>query len=559
MITTNTFAGDLSLPFLMRTSSDDFSSPSLYPVDSDCLKRPAHSGYGFVLTEVNGVYFEYVNRCFWQAVDPYPPEAFNGYVIVSATWYPRTEIPSNIQTQGEECRNKPTLEGVQFSQTWKERDDNNELIAYYANYQGCLYYSPCASTGRCKSKPYISDFYPIAEADREHAESQIVKQQEGNNPPVDSGFHQSAPPPEMREGEYVTSAIAYEYYKTVFWEYCLYIREHIDSERLCFLSNNSDAPLQKLLQDAKPIGFRSEDVYDCYIKYLTFPELGNNVCFLKDGYYTDGRTASKCLMSDDNPRCRYMPDKNTGGNGGNGGNDGNGGNGGNGGGSGESPDLEGISSSLNAIEANTNTMNKKLNSIDSNTNATNKSVQASNTQLKKLNSTTEQILNTLKNNSGNTGSGGNYHGDIGKLNNDMNQNHEALMTALGASGEGEPDLSGLEGQYNASADGYGQSSLSAVDNFLSGLFDDIPDFNVMFELPPEFYGRSQRAVGSCIPYKKRLKIDLPYGYSYDFNIDLTTICDYYDGYFRGVATFILYFMTALACYRLYNRFMLSRF
>ncbi len=555
--TSFTFSGDLSLPFLMRSSSDDFTSPSLYPVASDCLKRPPRNGVGFALTNVNGVYFDYSGKCFWEAVNPGEPEAYNGYIYVVADWYPRMSIPMNVDEQGELCRQKPVLEGAEFSHAWKARDPNDETYAYYANYQGCHYYSPCPYSG-CES-PYIGDYYPIGEAEPDHKESQLVQHEVEQPKPVEPEFIQPAPPPEMKEGEYVINEVAYEYYKKVFRAYCDFMRENT-SGLLCYLSNIHDNPAQKLLKDAKPQPPYDKSYYDCYIKDLKYPELGNNVCYLKEGHYTDGRTVYECTPFSTDPRCRRG-----GGNGGNtgGGSGGNtgGGNGGNtGGNGGSSQELKDIRNSVMNVDNNTSNMIEYLDSIDGNTHSTNKNILASNTQLKKLNSTTEQILKTLKNNnSGNTGSGGNYHGDIEKLNNDMNQNHEALMTALGGTGEGEPDLSGLEGQYNASADEYGQSSLTAIGDFMSGLFDDIPDFNVTFELPPEFYGRSQRSIGSCIPYKKQLKIALPYGYSYDIKLDFTTMCDYYDGYFRGVATFILYFMTALACYRLYNRFMLSRF
>lgn len=534
--TSFTFSDDLPLPFLMRSSADDFTSPSLYPVASDCLKRPSRRGFGYILTEVNGVYFDYANKCFWQAVNPSEPSVFPGSSLISvvADWYPKMSIPINVDSQGELCRQKPTLESVEFTHTWKSQDSHDETYAYYANYQGCHYYSPCPYG--CES-PYIGDFYPIGEADPDHEESQLIKHEIDPPTPIEPEFIQPAPPPKMKVGEYVDNEIAYEYYKKVFRAYCDYMREKAEGNFYCYLSNIHDNPLQKLLKDAKPEPPYDKSYYDCYIKTLNYPELGNNVCYLKDGYYSDGNSAYECWPSSDDPRCQRDTGMMM-----------------------SAEEIKSIRNGVMNIDNNTSNMIEFLDSIDGNTYSTNKNILASNTQLKKLNSTTEQILKTLKNNnSGNTGAGGNYHGDIQKLNNDMNENHQKIMEVLGVDNNGEPNLSGIEEQYNHSIEGYEQSALNTISDFMAEMFNDMPDFSIKFELPPEFYGHSQVEIGACIPLKEQLKIELPYGYSYYVNLDLTTPCYYYDNYFRGIATFIFYFLTALVCYRLYNQFMLNSY
>lgn len=520
-------------------------TPNLLPVASDCLKRPEFRGAAPVLTEINGVYFAYINKCYWEAYKDAVPQSVSGAsLVVIANWRPLASLPVNQESQGEICRNKDPIVDVQFSHAFK---DPVNYEAMYANYQGCLYYAYCGK--KCDVAPYVDTFYPVAEADNEHPESQIVKTEPQPKPPIEPGYKQPRPPSTLKVGEYVQAEPLLDYYNFVFDDYCEY-RQSINPNVICYryTGNTMIESNEVLLKEIMPAFAQN---YYCHIRTLNYPDMGSNVCYLNDNRYSTGTTSHECQSFSDDPRCEPQ---------------------------GISPysaaDMKSIRENVDQLTYNSNKALNKLDSIDGhvdmmmsdistiegNTYTLKQNSKTTNTELKKLNSTTAEILNVLKNSStgggSGGGSGGNYHGDIKKLNDDMNANHDALMETLGYDGDGEPEggLNGAKEQYTLFMEEYGKGTLQEIEENLDSLFDHLPDLTLQFQLPDAFYGQSGRPVGSCLPIKKQYRFNFTQNMNYDFAFDTSIACDYYDTYFRHIVEFVLYFLTALACFQLYHRY-----
>lgn len=512
---------DVINPFrlLSLSSPEPHSSGGDLPVDSDCLLRPQFHGALPSVAYIQGAYFGYVNRCYWEAVSDVSTQSVNGAsVVVIAWWSPRNKLPDHNITAGDTCRKKEAYPNVQFSNTWQDYD------GYYANYDGCLYYSYCAKSKCDPPANYSGRFTPIGEPDIRHPDSKMTAGAPDDDFPLVSGYRQPWPE-DISAGQMINGATLLEYYAYVYNDYCDYYlsRPETSAGAVCRYfdpdpGNNPAArmPLKKL---SRKIAGR----YECYAHTLVFPDMGDDVCTT--------RTAEEDEINGKIDLSLYY---------------------------GHESYLSGIrqESDLNRIYMSSSNNGALLDDLVH----LNHEMLA---ELKKVRKTTDQTQKDVKKigtggGSGGGTTGGNYHGDIQKINDDMNANHNALMKKLSENGdaeegEGNGGKDGLKEQYALGMEAYGKGTLDEVESVLGSMFDNLPDFTLTFELPAGFYGHSGRPVGSCIPLSRHYTLDFTHNMKFDFDFDTTTACDYYDDYFRNIAEFGLYFLTALACFRMYHR------
>lgn len=512
---------DVINPFrlLSSLSPEQRSLDGDLPVDSDCLLREQFHGTLVSVAYIQGSYFGYANRCYWEAMSDVSTQAVNGAsVAVIALWSPRNKLPAHNIEAGDTCRKKEAYPDVQFSDAWKDYD------GYYANYDGCLYYSYC-SKSRCEVPAMHSGRYtPIGEADIRHPPSKMTWGAPEDKFPLVSGYKQPWPEESgLFAGTMVNGAKLLDYYAYVYKDYCNYFYSlpETPSWAMCQYvppPENSNLPLRLPLKNLHRSGAAK---YECYAWTLSFPEMGEDVCTV----ITAGETEinNKLDLSLQYNHLAYLSSLR------------------------QESDLYQLKAESSATGAMVDEMVGLSHEMLS--------------ELKKIRKTTDQTqkdVNNIGTGSGSGGgtTGGNYHGDIQKFNDDMNTNHNALMEKLSEKADGEGidiDTEAMKEQYELGTEAYGKGTLDEVDGVLNSMFDNLPDLTLAFELPPEFYGRAGRSPGSCIPLKQHSSLDFTQGVKAEFDFDTSTACDYYDDYFRRVVEFGLYFLTALACFRMYHR------
>ncbi|ETO41222.1 hypothetical protein [Morganella sp. EGD-HP17] len=507
---------DVINPFrlLSSLSPEQRSLDGDLPVDSDCLLRPQFHGALPSVAYIQGAYFGYVNRCYWEAVSDVSTQSVSGAsVAVIAWWSPRNRLPDHDITAGDTCRKKEAYPNVQFSDAWQDYD------GYYANYDGCLYYSYC-SKSRCESPSNYSGRYtPIGESDIRHPPSKMTAGGPDDDFPLVSGYKQ--PWPEgITAGQMVNGATLLEYYAYVYQDYCDYVATTGPGKgcRYGYPPDTLNPPTRLPL---KKLSHNSAGKYECYAWTLEFPQMGDDVCTIMTA--EEDEINGKLDLTLQYSHLAY---------------------------------LSGVrqESDLYQLKAESSANGMMLDEVVN----LNHEMLA---ELKKIRKTTDQTQKDVKNigtgsGSGGGTTGGNYHGDIQKFNDDMNANHNALMEKLSEKADGEGidiDTEAMKEQYELGMEAYGKGTLDEVQGVLDSMFDNLPDLTLAFELPPEFYGRAGRPPGSCIPLKRHTSLDFTQGVKAEFDFDTSTACDYYDDYFRRVVEFGLYFLTALACFRMYHR------
>ncbi|MEX6318065.1 hypothetical protein [Providencia huaxiensis] len=513
----------------LQSRSDDYNSRSvLLPVDTDCIERPHFRGALPLHAEIDKTYYGYSNRCYWEAYKDVSVQSFGGAsAVVIADWRPLLALPQQQEDAGAICRKKPIIEKAYFSDPWFQND------GYYANYDGCKYYSPCNNSS-CNQD--YSDYWPISEADFFHYESKLLDYNPNSGNDYDNSEWVPPPAPShIQVGKYtgVTDLVNYMWYQHE--EHCKYLRnKYPDKTIICggfqfvFIPRNS-LPLRKF-----PENYPNN--YYCYVNSLDLDDIGNNICYLNDNLVIEYGSITECYLTENN-KCR--------------GNDGNNNGNGNGGNDIFSADTnatvhrneDAISDVREAVKYNSWNIHELLD--DS----------------KKTNNSLDEILQILKEDNGNGNGNGNgnslgynYHPDLKKFNDDLNKNHEELMNHLGNIDNG--DFSQLKGKFDSELNNYNDSALSEIDGYLNSLFDNMPNLFVQFKLPSEFYGNNS---GQCIPINKTYSLDFTQGVKYDLKFNTSLTCEYYDNYFRQVIEFVFYFLTAVVCYRLYHRYITNSF
>ncbi|EEM6321207.1 hypothetical protein C9H16_06650 [Salmonella enterica] len=164
---------------------------------------------------------------------------------------------------------------------------------------------------------------------------------------------------------------------------------------------------------------------------------------------------------------------------------------------------------------------------------------------------------------GHSDSGNGDNGDvvaaINSLHSDVNQNHEETMDAYGKLPQETPDL--IEGylspKINSIIDGMKKEMTDDYNAALAefkGVFGDIdsyvPDIKLSFDLPVQFTSGIR---GRCVPLVFDFNITLVGFQPYHFHAEGVQACQLYDTYIRSIVEYMLYFLTALACRRVFTR------
>ncbi|ELD4018412.1 hypothetical protein QI600_004291 [Salmonella enterica] len=162
--------------------------------------------------------------------------------------------------------------------------------------------------------------------------------------------------------------------------------------------------------------------------------------------------------------------------------------------------------------------------------------------------------------SGNTDKDGN--GDVVAAVNafhaDANKNHEETMKALDASGADidsikgglSSDINKLTGDVKNEMTNSYNEALGEIKSVFGDIDAYIPDIKLSFDLPAQF---TAGILGRCVPLVFDFNISLVGLEPYHFHAEGIQACKLYDDYIRSVVEYMLYFITALACRRVFTR------
>ncbi|EEM6324565.1 hypothetical protein C9H16_24420 [Salmonella enterica] len=164
---------------------------------------------------------------------------------------------------------------------------------------------------------------------------------------------------------------------------------------------------------------------------------------------------------------------------------------------------------------------------------------------------------------GHSTSGDGDNGDvvaaINSLHADVNENHKETMDTITDLPQETPDL--IEGylspKLNSIIDGMKKEMTDDYNDALAefkGVFGDIdsyvPDIKLSFDLPVQFTSGIR---GRCVPLVFDFNITLVGFQPYHFHAEGVQACQLYDTYIRSIVEYMLYFLTALACRRVFTR------
>lgn len=141
---------------------------------------------------------------------------------------------------------------------------------------------------------------------------------------------------------------------------------------------------------------------------------------------------------------------------------------------------------------------------------------------------------------------------------DANKNHKEAMDALDTSGASlDGAKAGLASDINALIDSLKKEMTDSYDEALKefkDVFGDIdsyiPDIELSFTLPVQF---TNGIMGRCVPLVFDFNITLIGFQPYHFHAEGVQACQLYDTYIRSIVEYMLYFLTALACRRIFTR------
>ncbi|EKY9814975.1 hypothetical protein RD279_004794 [Salmonella enterica] len=141
---------------------------------------------------------------------------------------------------------------------------------------------------------------------------------------------------------------------------------------------------------------------------------------------------------------------------------------------------------------------------------------------------------------------------------DANKNHKEAMDALDTSGTSlDGAKAGLASDINSLIDSLKKEMTDSYNEALKefkDVFGDIdsyiPDIELSFNLPVQF---TNGIMGHCVPLVFDFNITLVGFQPYHFHAEGVQACQLYDAYIRSIVEYMLYFLTALACRRVFTR------
>lgn len=164
---------------------------------------------------------------------------------------------------------------------------------------------------------------------------------------------------------------------------------------------------------------------------------------------------------------------------------------------------------------------------------------------------------------GHSDSGNGDNGDvvaaINAFHADANKNHQETIDTFTNLPQETPDL--IEGylspKLNSIIDGMKKEMTDGYNDALAefkGVFGDIdsyiPDIKLSFDLPVQFTSGIR---GRCVPLVFDFNITLVGFQPYHFHAEGVQACQLYDAYIRSIVEYMLYFLTAVACRRVFTR------
>ncbi|EGC1291279.1 hypothetical protein H8526_005506 [Salmonella enterica] len=163
---------------------------------------------------------------------------------------------------------------------------------------------------------------------------------------------------------------------------------------------------------------------------------------------------------------------------------------------------------------------------------------------------------------GHSDSGDGDNGDvvaaINAFHADANKHHEETMNALDTSGASldgakaglSSDISSLTDSLKKEMTDSYNAALSEFKDVFGDIDSYIPDFKLSFDLPVQFTNGIR---GRCVPLVFDFNITLIGFQPYHFHAEGIQACQLYDAYIRSIVEYMLYFLTALACRRVFTR------
>ncbi|EHJ0806468.1 hypothetical protein KAB87_004103 [Salmonella enterica] len=141
---------------------------------------------------------------------------------------------------------------------------------------------------------------------------------------------------------------------------------------------------------------------------------------------------------------------------------------------------------------------------------------------------------------------------------DANKNHQEVMKELdvsGASLDGVKgslfsDINKLIGDTKNELNGSYDEALAELKGIFGDIDSYVPDIKLSFDLPTQF---TAGIMGRCVPLVFDFNISLVGFQPYHFHAEGIQACQLYDAYIRSIVEYMLYFMTALACRRVFTR------
>ncbi|EFQ5902192.1 hypothetical protein HZX00_003293 [Salmonella enterica] len=163
---------------------------------------------------------------------------------------------------------------------------------------------------------------------------------------------------------------------------------------------------------------------------------------------------------------------------------------------------------------------------------------------------------------GHASSGDDGNGDVvGAINAfhaDANKNHKEILDKLNVS---DSDVAGIKNGFTSDindlisstrkevSDSY-DSAVSDLKSIFGNIDSYIPDIKLSFDLPTQFTAGIQ---GHCVPLVFDFNISLVGLPPYHFHAEGIQACKLYDSYIRSIVEYVFYFLTALACRRIFTR------
>lgn len=142
---------------------------------------------------------------------------------------------------------------------------------------------------------------------------------------------------------------------------------------------------------------------------------------------------------------------------------------------------------------------------------------------------------------------------------DANKNHQETMDTFTNLPQETPDLiegylspklnSIIDGMKKEMTDDY-NDALAEFKDVFGDIDSYIPDIKLSFDLPVQF---TNGISGRCVPLVFDFNIALIGFQPYHFHAEGVQACQLYDTYIRSIVEYMLYFLTALACRRVFTR------